>query len=162
MAIIIYIVLERTRYGTSIYAIGSNPVAAKVSGINVPLCTGIGYVIAGACTGVAAVVLTSRMLSGNPSVGNAYEMDAITCVILGGASFSGGTGKGYQYCFWRINLGHSCKRDDHVADRLQYAEHCQGRCYRCCSILGCPQAQSLILFQAEKFRNCRFFITIRI
>ena len=105
MAIIIYIVLERTRYGTSIYAIGSNPVAAKVSGINVPLCTGIGYVIAGACTGVAAVVLTSRMLSGNPSVGNAYEMDAITCVILGGASFSGGTGKVINTVFGALILG---------------------------------------------------------
>lgn len=105
MAIIIYIVLERTRYGTSIYAIGSNPVAAKVSGINVPLCTSIGYVIAGACTGVAAVVLTSRMLSGNPSVGNAYEMDAITCVILGGASFSGGTGKVINTVFGALILG---------------------------------------------------------
>lgn len=105
MAIIIYIVLERTRFGTSIYAIGSNPVAAKVSGINVPLCTGIGYVIAGACTGVAAVVLTSRMLSGNPSVGNAYEMDAITCVILGGASFSGGTGKVINTVFGALILG---------------------------------------------------------
>lgn len=105
MAIIIYIVLERTKFGTSIYAIGSNPVAAKVSGINVPLCTGMGYIIAGACTGVAAVVLTSRMLSGNPSVGVAYEMDAITCVILGGASFSGGTGKVINTVFGALILG---------------------------------------------------------
>ena len=86
MTVVIYVILERTKYGTAIYAIGGNSAAAKVSGINVRLYTALGYVIAGACTGVAAVVLTSRMLSGNPSVGNAYEMDAITCVILGGAS----------------------------------------------------------------------------
>ena len=105
MAIIIYIILERTKYGTSIYAIGGNATAAKVSGINVRLCNFMGYVIAGICTGVAAVVLTARMRSGNPSVGNAYEMDAITCVILGGASFSGGSGKVVNTVFGALILG---------------------------------------------------------
>ena len=105
MTVVIYVILERTKYGTAIYAIGGNSAAAKVSGINVRLYTALGYVIAGACTGVAAVVLTSRMLSGNPSVGNAYEMDAITCVILGGASFSGGTGKVVNTLFGAFILG---------------------------------------------------------
>lgn len=105
MTFVIYVVLERTKFGTAIYAIGGNSAAAKVSGINVRLYTALGYVIAGACTGVAAVVLTSRMLSGNPSVGNAYEMDGITCVILGGASFSGGTGKVINTLFGAFILG---------------------------------------------------------
>lgn len=105
MTAIIYVVLERTKFGTSIYAIGGNQTAAKVSGINVTFNNFLGYVIAGACTGVAAVVLTSRMRSGNPSVGVAYEMDAITCVILGGASFSGGTGKVINTLFGAFILG---------------------------------------------------------
>lgn len=105
MAVLIYILLERTKYGTSIYAIGGNATAARVSGINVALCKFMAYVIAGACTGIAAVVLTSRMRSGNPSVGVAYEMDAITCVILGGASFSGGSGKVVNTVFGALILG---------------------------------------------------------
>lgn len=105
MTAIIYVVLQRTPFGTSVYAIGGNKVAAKVSGINVRFVTAMCYVLAGACTGIASVVLTSRMLSGNPSVGTAYEMDAITCVILGGASFSGGTGKVVNTLFGAFILG---------------------------------------------------------
>ncbi|MGI6181343.1 MAG: ABC transporter permease [Agathobaculum sp.] len=105
MAVLIYILLERTKYGTSIYAIGGNATAARVSGINVAFCKFMAYVTAGACTGIAAVVLTSRMRSGNPSVGVAYEMDAITCVILGGASFSGGSGKVINTVFGALILG---------------------------------------------------------
>lgn len=105
MAIIIYIILERTTFGTSIYAIGGNSSAAKVSGINVKRNTAIGYTIAGACTGVASVLLVSRTLAGNPSVGVAYEMDGITCVILGGASFAGGTGHVLNTVFGAIILG---------------------------------------------------------
>lgn len=105
MTFIIYCVLERTPYGTSVYAIGGNAAAAEVSGINVRFNTAICYTIAGICTGIASVILTSRTLSGNPSVGVSYEMDGITCVILGGASFAGGTGKVINAFFGAMILG---------------------------------------------------------
>ena len=105
MTIIVYFILERTPFGTSVYAIGGNASAAEVSGINVRFNTAMCYVIAGICTGVASVILTSRTLSGNPSVGVSYEMDGITCVILGGASFAGGTGKVINAFFGAMILG---------------------------------------------------------
>ena len=105
MTLVIFVLLERTKFGTSIYAIGGNATAARVSGIDVRLNTALCYVIAGICTGIAAIVLTSRTISGNPSVGNSYEMDAITCCILGGASFSGGTGKVFNTLIGAMILG---------------------------------------------------------
>lgn len=88
-----YLYLHRSKYGTYVYAIGGNENAAIVSGINVKLHKAMVYAIAGAFTGVAAIVLTSRTLAGNPGYGSGYELDAITVAVIGGTSFSGGVGK---------------------------------------------------------------------
>lgn len=92
MFVIGYVILHKTKFGVYIYAIGSNETAAKVSGVNVKFKKMLVYTIAGAFAGVAAVVLTSRILAGQPAVGSGYEMDAITGAVIGGASFSGGIG----------------------------------------------------------------------
>lgn len=90
--IIAYVLLHKTRYGTYVYAIGGNPNAAMVSGVNVRKITTIVYTFAGMFTGVAAVAITSRGSSGQPGLGQGFDMDAITCAIIGGASFNGGIG----------------------------------------------------------------------
>jgi ribose/xylose/arabinose/galactoside ABC-type transport system permease subunit len=92
MFLIGFVILHKTKFGVYIYAIGSNENAAKVSGVKVRSKKMLVYTLAGAFAGVAAVVLTSRILAGQPAVGSGYEMDAITGAIIGGASFSGGIG----------------------------------------------------------------------
>jgi len=91
-AVIAYVLLHRTKFGTYVYAIGGNRNAAVVSGINVkPILTSV-YMLCGAFIGVASIVITARNTSGQPSMGVGYDMDAITCAIIGGASFNGGIG----------------------------------------------------------------------
>lgn len=88
-----YIILHRTKFGTYVYAIGGNPNAAMVSGINVRKVTALVYVLCGVFNSVAAIVVTSRQESGQPGVGVGYEMEAITCAVIGGASLAGGIGR---------------------------------------------------------------------
>ena len=88
-------VLGKTVFGRRIYAVGGNEVAAAVSGIDVHAVKIGVYTISGALAGFAGLVLASRTISGNPTSGQAYEMDAIAAVIIGGVSMSGGVGKWY-------------------------------------------------------------------
>lgn len=85
-------IMKRTATGRHIYAIGGNESAALASGINVDKTKITTYVISGLFTGLAGVVLASRIKSGQPSVANGYELDAIAACIIGGVSFSGGIG----------------------------------------------------------------------
>lgn len=91
-ALVSYIILHRSKFGTYVYATGGNENAAKVSGIAVNKILVMVYVLAGITYGIAAIVLTARQESGVPSVGVGYDMEAITCAIIGGSSFSGGIG----------------------------------------------------------------------
>ena len=90
--VISYIVLHKTMFGVHVFAIGGNKNAALVSGIHVKRVEMTCYIIAGVFTAIGAIVLTSRQQAGHPTTGTGYEMDAITCAIIGGASFSGGVG----------------------------------------------------------------------
>lgn len=90
--VLAYVLLHKTKFGISVYAIGSNEHAALVSGVDVKKKKTLVYTLAGLLTGVAAVVLTSRTLAGQPATGIGYEMDAITGAVIGGTSFSGGIG----------------------------------------------------------------------
>lgn len=87
-----YCILKYTSFGRYIYAVGGNENAAKISGINVKFVKLGVYVLAGFFTGVASVVLTSRISAGLPQVASGYEMDAIAAVVLGGTSLAGGKG----------------------------------------------------------------------
>lgn len=85
-------ILNFTKFGRYIYAIGGNKIAAQLAGVNVKLTEFMVYVICGICSGLSGVVLASRVSAGSPVAGLNYEMDAITIVVIGGCSLSGGSG----------------------------------------------------------------------
>lgn len=88
-------VLRATVFGRRVYAIGGNATAAAVSGINVKATlTGV-YMISGALAGLAGLLLASRTVSGSPTAGEGYELNAIAAVIIGGVSMTGGVGRWY-------------------------------------------------------------------
>jgi len=91
--LITYYVLAWTPVGRNIYAVGGNLQAAKATGIRVRNTQFFACVFSGLCAGLAGIVLMARLNSGQPSTGQAgMEMDAITAVIVGGTSMSGGVG----------------------------------------------------------------------
>lgn len=88
-------IITKTLFGRRVYAIGGNETAARVSGINVDRMKLAVYTLSGFLAGLAGLLLASRLVSGNPTSGQAYELDAIAAVIIGGVSMSGGAGKWY-------------------------------------------------------------------
>jgi putative xylitol transport system permease protein len=84
--------LTSTRFGRHVYAVGGNPHAAVVSGINIRRIHFFVYVISGALAGLAGMILAARTGSALPQAGIAYELDAIAAVVIGGTSLSGGIG----------------------------------------------------------------------
>ncbi len=88
-------IINKTRYGRYLYAIGGNAEAARLSGINVKRYLVQTYMINGLLAAIAGVVELSRLSSGQPSAGDGYEMTVITAVVLGGISVNGGEGKFY-------------------------------------------------------------------
>ncbi len=92
-AVIFHIALRYTRYGKFTYAIGANPQAARVSGINVNRHIILVYTIAGLLSGLAGLVTSARAQSGQASMGLGYELDAIAAAVIGGVSLSGGAGR---------------------------------------------------------------------
>ncbi len=89
---VIALLMKYTTLGLHIYSIGGNEKATIASGINVSKTKRIIFMISGGLVGLASVVLVGRLMSGQPSVGNGYEFDAITATIVGGTSFTGGIG----------------------------------------------------------------------
>lgn len=85
-------VLNRTRYGRGIYAIGGNTETARLAGINVKGYLVLSYMLGGLCFAISGVLLCGRLGMGTATVGDGYEMDAIASVVIGGASMSGGSG----------------------------------------------------------------------
>ena len=90
--VIVFIVLNKTRLGRHIYAVGGNEKAARFSGINVRRTRMFVYVFSGVMGALAGLVLCARSYSGNPLAGDGAEMDAIAACVLGGASLAGGFG----------------------------------------------------------------------
>lgn len=91
--LIAWFVLERTRYGRHVYAVGGNPEAARLAGVNVKRVITSVYVVSGACAGLAGVIFSARVVSAQPNAGMGYELDAIAAVVLGGTSLMGGRGR---------------------------------------------------------------------
>jgi inositol transport system permease protein len=92
VAIAAHIMLNNTRFGRHIYAIGGNEQAARISGLNVGRIKIGVYTIAGLLAGLSGLVLTSRIGSGQAGLGVGYELDAIAAAVIGGVSLSGGIG----------------------------------------------------------------------
>jgi ribose transport system permease protein len=84
--------LGRTAFGRYVYAMGGNEGAAVAAGINVPLHKFLVYALSGLCAGIAGIVITSRTLSGQPTVGETMELYAIASVVIGGTRLGGGDG----------------------------------------------------------------------
>jgi inositol transport system permease protein len=92
-ALIAHVALRYTRFGKFVYAIGANPLAARVSGIDVEKQIVWVYMIAGGLSGLAGVVLSSRAISGQAGMGFGFELDAISAAVIGGTSLAGGVGR---------------------------------------------------------------------
>jgi rhamnose transport system permease protein len=94
-AVIFTFLLNKTAFGRRVYAIGSNPVSSRFTGIQVDKIKIIVFTLTGLMAGITALFLTSRMGSTRPNVATGYELDIITMVVLGGISTAGGKGKIY-------------------------------------------------------------------
>lgn len=92
LAIVAYLVLSKTLLGRYTFAIGSNEEATRLSGVNTRRWTIFVYMFAGAFTGIAGVIIASRLDSAQPQIGTGYELQAIAAVIIGGTSLLGGRG----------------------------------------------------------------------
>jgi ribose transport system permease protein len=91
-AIIAHLILSRTILGRYTFAIGSNEEATRLSGVNVAVWKTAVYTLCGLFSGVAGVLIASRLNSAQPALGSGYELDAIAAVVIGGTSLSGGEG----------------------------------------------------------------------
>ncbi|AKA68325.1 ABC transporter permease [Clostridium scatologenes] len=91
--VISVLIMNKTKLGRHIYAVGGNREAARFSGIKIDKVLFFPYAFSGLMAAIAGIVLASRMFSGQPTAGNGAEMDAIAAVVLGGTSMSGGSGK---------------------------------------------------------------------
>jgi ribose transport system permease protein len=92
VAIAGWVLLNRTTFGRRTIAVGGNPEAARLAGINVKRHTVLLYVLLGVCCGIAALILIARTTAGTSTNGNLYELEAIAAVVIGGTLLSGGRG----------------------------------------------------------------------
>lgn len=87
-----YIVLNHLPLGRYIYAIGGNEEAVRLSGVKVKRYKIMAYLISGVTATISGIILTSRLMSGQPMAGVGFELDAIAAVVLGGTDIAGGRG----------------------------------------------------------------------
>ncbi|MBU6351753.1 MAG: ABC transporter permease [Chloroflexi bacterium] len=92
VAVLTHIMLNNTRFGRYIYALGGNEQAARISGVNIDRVKIGVYTLAGLLSGLAGLVVSSRVGSGQPGQGVGIELDAIAAAVIGGTSLSGGIG----------------------------------------------------------------------
>lgn len=106
VVVIAFILLEKTKYGRHVYAVGGNAKAAHLSAVPVIRVTILAYVICGITAAVGSVIETSRLNSvSTSSTGHMYELDAIAAVIIGGTSLAGGRGRIIGTVFGVLILG---------------------------------------------------------
>lgn len=90
---LIWILLYRTKFGTYVYALGGNEQAAKLAGIPVARVKLSVYMLSGLCAAIGGVILTARVRSGQPLLGQGLELEAVAAVVIGGTSLFGGRGR---------------------------------------------------------------------
>jgi D-xylose transport system permease protein len=92
LVVVFYVLSQKTTWGRRIYALGGNPDAAFLSGINIRAITLSIYVVMGLLTALGGVILTARVGSASPDAGQLLELDAIASCVIGGTSLMGGKG----------------------------------------------------------------------
>ncbi len=92
LAVVFAIVLHLTTFGRRVYAIGNNPVAAQFSGVRVDRIRFLLFMLTGLMSGLASVLLTSRIASTRPTIATGFELEVVTMVVLGGVNILGGSG----------------------------------------------------------------------
>lgn len=92
VAALFVVVTKKSRFGRHLYAVGGNERAARLTGLRVNRVKIAVYTLAGALSGVAGLIVTSRLDSAQPNAGLGYELDSIAAVVIGGTSLSGGRG----------------------------------------------------------------------
>jgi ribose transport system permease protein len=89
---VFWFIMRYTVYGRSMYAIGANPVAARLTGIRSKRLIFAGFILSGICVSLGGLILVSQLGAASPTSGTGYELQVITAVVLGGASLAGGRG----------------------------------------------------------------------
>jgi ribose transport system permease protein len=92
LVLVFMVLMKRTRFGRNIYAVGGNERAATLSGLNVNRIKLTVYMLGGALSGMAGLLVTARLDSATPNAGLGYELDSIAAVVIGGTSLNGGRG----------------------------------------------------------------------
>jgi ribose/xylose/arabinose/galactoside ABC-type transport system permease subunit len=105
LAVAAAFVLSRTRFGRYVYAVGGNEEAARLAGVPVRGVKLAVYAIAGACAGLAGVLLVGQLRSGGPDAGLLYELNAIAAAVIGGASLFGGIGTAWGALVGALLIG---------------------------------------------------------
>lgn len=100
-----WLILNQTRFGRNVFAVGDNDEAARLMGLNVSRVTIAVYAISGALAGLAGVMLASRLGAGQPVAGTGYELDAIAAVVIGGTLLTGGQGSAVSTLLGVLLLG---------------------------------------------------------
>ncbi len=103
--VFVFIIMNKTTFGREIYAVGGNPEAARLSGINVNFVKIIILVIVQVFAAFSGIILSAQVMSGSSTFGRGYEMDVIAAVIIGGTSLSGGIGKAWGTLVGIIFMG---------------------------------------------------------
>ena len=85
-----WVLLNRTRYGRYVVAVGGNREAARIAGVKVRWIVFSVYVLSGVCVAIAAILVSGRLASASPIIGTLYELDAIAAVVIGGSALAGG------------------------------------------------------------------------
>jgi ribose/xylose/arabinose/galactoside ABC-type transport system permease subunit len=92
LTLIAHIITKRTPFGRHVYSIGGNEHAAELSGVRVSRTKIIVYSISGFCSALVGLIIASQLVASHPEIGDAFEMNAIAAVVLGGTSLAGGRG----------------------------------------------------------------------
>ena len=105
VVIVFAVVLNRTRFGRYVLALGGNEEAARLAGVNVGLVKTFVYVISGGCAALAGMLLMARFQSGSPNTGIGSELQSIAAVVVGGTSLMGGRGSVVATFFGALLIG---------------------------------------------------------
>ncbi|MGF7018464.1 ribose transport system permease protein [Lachnospiraceae bacterium PF1-21] len=93
--VLAYVILQKTRTGDYLYAVGGNEEAAKLSGVNVKKTKSIAYAVCGVCAAIAGMIMLASLGSAEPTAGTGYETNAIAAAAIGGTRMAGGKGTAF-------------------------------------------------------------------